>query len=157
MARFKTPLMLFHLITHSFISSWSSQEHTGWFAAVQIRIRLYILLRIGFLISDGNLSLSLVCLFLIKWLSREKIVVPADKPFITLSGTQASTTIITWGDGGEIFESPTLSILASDFVGRYLTIQVFVLIISVFEFFPMFYTEFPRNHMFCRLIISHIP
>ncbi|XP_002280496.4 putative pectinesterase 11 [Vitis vinifera] len=54
---------------------------------------------------------------------REKIVVPADKPFITLSGTQASTTIITWGDGGEIFESPTLSILASDFVGRYLTIQ----------------------------------
>ncbi|KAG8655993.1 putative pectinesterase 11 [Manihot esculenta] len=54
---------------------------------------------------------------------REKVVVPADKPFITLSGTEASKTIITWSDGGNIFESPTLSVLASDFVGRYLTIQ----------------------------------
>lgn len=54
---------------------------------------------------------------------REKIVVPADKPFITLSGTQASNTIITWGDTGEIIESGTLSVFASDFVGRFLTIQ----------------------------------
>ncbi|KAF2290095.1 hypothetical protein GH714_002117 [Hevea brasiliensis] len=54
---------------------------------------------------------------------REKVVVPADKPFITLSGTQPSKTIITWSDGGDIFQSPTLSVLASDFVGRYLTIQ----------------------------------
>ncbi|KAJ9537802.1 hypothetical protein OSB04_030535 [Centaurea solstitialis] len=58
------------------------------------------------------------------WLSREKIVVPADKPFITLSGTEASNTIITWNDGGDdIFNSPTLSVMASDFVARYLTIQ----------------------------------
>ncbi|PIN12185.1 Pectinesterase [Handroanthus impetiginosus] len=55
---------------------------------------------------------------------REKLVVPADKPFITLSGTEASDTIITWNDGGEEgSESPTVNILASDFVGRYLTIQ----------------------------------
>eukprot|EP00257_Ricinus_communis_P002077 XP_002512914.2 putative pectinesterase 11 [Ricinus communis] len=54
---------------------------------------------------------------------RERVVVPADKPFITLSGTTASNTIITWSAGGDIYESPTLSVLASDFVGRYLTIQ----------------------------------
>ncbi|KAL1059970.1 hypothetical protein V6Z11_1Z137900 [Gossypium hirsutum] len=34
---------------------------------------------------------------------REKIVVPADKPFITLSGTKPFDTIITWSEGGEIF------------------------------------------------------
>ncbi|XVE66978.1 hypothetical protein DITRI_Ditri08aG0123300 [Diplodiscus trichospermus] len=54
---------------------------------------------------------------------REKIVVPADKPFITLSGTQASNTILTWNESGEIFDSATLTVLASDFVGRSLTIQ----------------------------------
>ncbi|XP_074278848.1 putative pectinesterase 11 [Silene latifolia] len=54
---------------------------------------------------------------------REKIVVPADKPYITLSGTQATDTIITWNDGESIYESPTVSILASDFVGRYLTFE----------------------------------
>ncbi|KAL0369084.1 UNVERIFIED_CONTAM: putative pectinesterase 11 [Sesamum calycinum] len=54
---------------------------------------------------------------------KEKIVVPADKPFITLSGTKATKTIITWSDSGEIFESPTFSVLASDFMARYLTIQ----------------------------------
>ena len=45
---------------------------------------------------------------------------PADKPFITLSGTEASKTIITWNDTGEIYDSPTMAVLASDFVGRYL-------------------------------------
>ncbi|XP_030470108.2 putative pectinesterase 11 [Syzygium oleosum] len=55
---------------------------------------------------------------------REKIVVPENKPFITLSGTKSSNTIITWSDGsGDIFNSPTVSILASGFVGRDLTIQ----------------------------------
>ncbi|XP_026662595.2 putative pectinesterase 11 [Phoenix dactylifera] len=54
---------------------------------------------------------------------REKIVVPADKPFITLSGTKAKSTIITWNEGWNTVESPTVSVLASDFVGRYLTIQ----------------------------------
>lgn len=54
---------------------------------------------------------------------REKIVVPADKPYVTLSGNKASNTIITWSHGGDIFDSPTFAVLASDFVGRYLTIQ----------------------------------
>ena len=56
----------------------------------------------------------------------EKIVVPADKPFITLSGTSAGKTIITWKEGGEIYESPTFTVLASDFVARFLTIQVYI-------------------------------
>lgn len=64
------------------------------------------------------------CFVCLVYTCREKIVVPADKPFITLSGAKASDTIITWNDGGGIFDSPTLSVLASDFVGRYLTIQV---------------------------------
>ncbi|XP_047322389.1 putative pectinesterase 11 [Impatiens glandulifera] len=54
---------------------------------------------------------------------REKIIVPADKPFITLSGTLASNTIITWNEGGNILESATVTVLASDFVCRYLTVQ----------------------------------
>ncbi|KAE8710019.1 putative DNA polymerase epsilon catalytic subunit A [Hibiscus syriacus] len=54
---------------------------------------------------------------------KEKIIVPADKPFITISGSKENGTIITWNNSGEIFESPTFTVLASDFVGRYLTIQ----------------------------------
>ncbi|KAF5745719.1 hypothetical protein HS088_TW07G01311 [Tripterygium wilfordii] len=54
---------------------------------------------------------------------REKIVVPADKPYITLTGTKTSSTIITWNEGGDIFQSPTVTIFASNFVGRHLTIQ----------------------------------
>ncbi|KAL3734169.1 hypothetical protein ACJRO7_023505 [Eucalyptus globulus] len=55
---------------------------------------------------------------------REKLVVPADKLFITLRGKKASSTIITGDDSGDIFGSPTVSVLASDFVGRDLTIQI---------------------------------
>ncbi|VFQ65731.1 unnamed protein product [Cuscuta campestris] len=56
---------------------------------------------------------------------REKVVVPADKPFITLSGNKGngSATVITWADYGDIFFSPTLTIFASDFTALYLTIQ----------------------------------
>ncbi|KAF3339981.1 putative pectinesterase 11 [Carex littledalei] len=53
----------------------------------------------------------------------EKVVVPADKPYITLSGTDANSTIITWNEAWFNQQSATLSILASDFVGRYLTVQ----------------------------------
>ncbi|MBA0788221.1 hypothetical protein Gotri_025789, partial [Gossypium trilobum] len=53
----------------------------------------------------------------------EKIIVPADKPFITLSGSKPNGTVITGSDSGNIFESATFTVLASDFVGRYLTIQ----------------------------------
>ncbi|KAK1326253.1 putative pectinesterase 11 [Acorus calamus] len=53
---------------------------------------------------------------------REEIIVPVDKPFITLSGLKANSTIITSSGGGTIWYA-TVSILASNFVGRYLTIQ----------------------------------
>lgn len=55
---------------------------------------------------------------------REKVIVPADKPFITLSGAKAAETVITWSGSGNIYESSTMIVLASDFVARYLTIQV---------------------------------
>ncbi|CAD5319128.1 unnamed protein product [Arabidopsis thaliana] len=55
--------------------------------------------------------------------NREKVVIPAEKPYITLSGTQASNTFLIWSDGEDILESPTLTIFASDFVCRFLTIQ----------------------------------
>lgn len=55
---------------------------------------------------------------------KEKITVPADKPFITLSGTKAADTVITGSGSGNIYESSTMIVLASDFVARYLTIQV---------------------------------
>ncbi|XP_010672810.2 putative pectinesterase 11 [Beta vulgaris subsp. vulgaris] len=54
---------------------------------------------------------------------KEKLIVPEDKPFIMLSGRNALNTTITWDDSGDIFTSPTLSVFASDFVARYLTIQ----------------------------------
>ncbi|KAJ8540982.1 hypothetical protein K7X08_001798 [Anisodus acutangulus] len=54
----------------------------------------------------------------------EKIVVPADKPFITISGRKpANNTIITGNDYGDIFKSPTFTVFASDFMARYITIQ----------------------------------
>ena len=58
------------------------------------------------------------------YICREKIIVPANKPFITISGTKASRTKITWSDGGSILDSATLTVLASHFVARSLTIQV---------------------------------
>ncbi|KAI4316827.1 hypothetical protein L6164_024767 [Bauhinia variegata] len=54
---------------------------------------------------------------------KEKILVPADKPFITLGGTNADNTIISWNDSSDIFQSPTFTVLASDFLGRQITIQ----------------------------------
>lgn len=57
---------------------------------------------------------------------KEKIIVPADKPFITISGFNPKETVITWDDSGHIFESPTFSVLANDFVARFLTIKVHV-------------------------------
>ncbi|KAI3936107.1 hypothetical protein MKW92_038381 [Papaver armeniacum] len=62
--------------------------------------------------------------------SCEKLVVPSDKPYITLSGTNPATTIVTWQDGGDIYTSPTLTVLASDFVARLITIQVLKILFS---------------------------
>ncbi|XP_062079695.1 putative pectinesterase 11 [Humulus lupulus] len=66
---------------------------------------------------------ELVFILAMPGIYREKVVVPADKPYITISGTKSSLTIITWNDSGDIFDSPTFSVLASDFVGRFLTIE----------------------------------
>lgn len=60
---------------------------------------------------------------------REKVTIPADKPFIVLSGSGANNTVITWNDSakssGGTFYSATVSVFASDFMARYITIQVF--------------------------------
>ncbi|CAO1948241.1 unnamed protein product [Urochloa humidicola] len=52
---------------------------------------------------------------------REKVVV--DKPCITLVGTSATSTIITWNESWVAAESPTVSVLASDFIAKRLTFQ----------------------------------
>ncbi|KAL5228365.1 hypothetical protein ABZP36_016630 [Zizania latifolia] len=52
---------------------------------------------------------------------QEKIVV--DKPYITLTGTSANSTVITWNESWVAVDSPTVSVLASDFVAKRLTFQ----------------------------------
>ncbi|PNT72448.1 putative pectinesterase 11 [Brachypodium distachyon] len=52
---------------------------------------------------------------------REKVMV--DKPYITLAGTSANTTVITRNDAWVSDDSPTVSVLASDFVAKRLTFQ----------------------------------
>ncbi|GMH13894.1 hypothetical protein Nepgr_015735 [Nepenthes gracilis] len=52
-----------------------------------------------------------------------KIVVPESKPLIMLSCRKPNACVITWDAGGDIHHSPTVSVFASTFVGRYLTIQ----------------------------------
>lgn len=58
---------------------------------------------------------------------REKVAIPAEKPFIILSGSSANTTIISWNDNaqstGGTFYSATVTVSASDFIARYITIQ----------------------------------
>ncbi|KAM5564881.1 putative pectinesterase/pectinesterase inhibitor 28 [Rosa sericea] len=56
---------------------------------------------------------------------KESITIPPDKPFITLSGTttEASDVMITWDQRGDIDKVATFHVLASNFVGRYITIQ----------------------------------
>ncbi|CAO1945262.1 unnamed protein product [Urochloa humidicola] len=52
---------------------------------------------------------------------REKVVV--DKPCITLVGTSATSTVITWNESWIAAENPTISVLASDFIAKRLTFQ----------------------------------
>ncbi|KAF8675930.1 hypothetical protein HU200_047429 [Digitaria exilis] len=51
---------------------------------------------------------------------RQKVVV--DKPGITLVGTSASSTVITWNESWATAESPTVSVLASDFITKRITV-----------------------------------
>lgn len=58
---------------------------------------------------------------------KEKVNIPADKPFITLVGSGAQNTIITWNDNAKsssgTYYSATVSVYASDFVARDITIE----------------------------------
>lgn len=74
-------------------------------------------------VSSGNTENVLILVR--QGVYREKVIVPSDKPSIILSGIKAEKTVISWNDHGNIFSSPTMSVLASDFICRYLTIQVF--------------------------------
>ena len=117
--RYKTQLILFLLTTQNCISFGLNRELIGLHLlhSLFVNYRLFFSFFNFFPIIGTHIFFYFTC--------REKIVVPADKPFITISGTKASNTIITWSDGGEIFQSATFTVLASDFVGRFLTIEVF--------------------------------
>ncbi|CAA7401969.1 unnamed protein product [Spirodela intermedia] len=65
-----------------------------------------------------------IFIFIKPGIFREKIVLSADKPFVTLAGTDVDSTVISWNDAGKTMESATVTILALDFVGRNITIQV---------------------------------
>ncbi|CAL4955548.1 unnamed protein product [Urochloa decumbens] len=52
---------------------------------------------------------------------REKVVVA--KPCVTLVGTSTSSTVITWNESWVAAESPTVSVLAPDFIAKRLTFQ----------------------------------
>ena len=53
---------------------------------------------------------------------REKVIVPAEKPFITLVGSDANNTIITWNDSAKSTAgtdfTATVTVLAADFIAR---------------------------------------
>eukprot|EP00253_Pinus_taeda_P020617 PITA_20617 len=57
----------------------------------------------------------------------EKVTIPEEKPFIILSGSGANNTVITWNDSakasGGTYYCATVSVFASDFIARYITIQ----------------------------------
>jgi pectin methylesterase-like acyl-CoA thioesterase len=56
------------------------------------------------------------------------VTISEDKPFITLRGSGAKSTVITWNDNakssGGTYNSGTVSVLASDFIARDITIEV---------------------------------
>ena len=73
-------------------------------------------------------------------LCREKVHVPARKPFITFQGSGSAKTVITWnarasdrGQSGGIlgtFDSASVAIDSDYFVARDITFQVIILIIN---------------------------
>jgi len=58
---------------------------------------------------------------------REKVTIPAEKPFVRLSGSDANSTVITWNDSakssGGTYYSATVSVYASDFTATKITIK----------------------------------
>ena len=87
---------------------------------------------------------------------QEKIYVPVDKPFITMSGTNAEQTIVTWNQAGWINQTAVFAVWASDFTGRQLTIQVYIYIslllmklnCIVFKFMHNFYIDYELYILF---------
>ncbi|KAL6614865.1 hypothetical protein ACP70R_037135 [Stipagrostis hirtigluma subsp. patula] len=71
--------------------------------------------------APANSSAGAVVIRIKPGVYREKVVV--DKPGITLIGTSASSTIVTWNESWVSTDSPTVSVLASDFVAKRLTFQ----------------------------------
>jgi len=57
---------------------------------------------------------------------REKVTIPAEKPFVRVSGSDANSTVISWNDSakssGGTYYSATVSVYASDFTARKITI-----------------------------------
>eukprot|EP00253_Pinus_taeda_P003895 PITA_03895 len=58
---------------------------------------------------------------------REKVQIPQGKSFITLVGSGSQSTVISWDDcsdtSGGTFNTATLSVFATDFVAKYITIE----------------------------------
>jgi pectin methylesterase-like acyl-CoA thioesterase len=56
------------------------------------------------------------------------VTISEDKPFITLRGSGAKSTVITWNASGKssggTYYSGTVSVLASDFIAKDITIEV---------------------------------
>ncbi|KAG2599362.1 hypothetical protein PVAP13_5KG450600 [Panicum virgatum] len=72
--------------------------------------------------APANSSAGSVVVIRIKpGLYREKVVL--DKPCVTLVGTSASSTVITWNEAWVAADSPTVSVLAPDFIAKRLTFQ----------------------------------
>ncbi|GLJ39180.1 hypothetical protein SUGI_0798720 [Cryptomeria japonica] len=70
---------------------------------------------------------NLIFIRVLPGIYREKVTIPVEKPYIILSGRNASNTVITWNEnagatGGTYF-CATMTVLASDFVARFITIQ----------------------------------
>ena len=63
------------------------------------------------------------------------MTIPAEKPFISLNGLDALNTVITWNDSANsdhgTYISATVTVYASDFIARKITIQVRYLAVNI--------------------------
>ena len=57
-------------------------------------------------------------------LSREKVMILKEKPYIILKGMGKSSTVIEWGDSGNSIESSTFKLYAPNFMARDITLKV---------------------------------
>ncbi|GLJ39179.1 hypothetical protein SUGI_0798620 [Cryptomeria japonica] len=92
-----------------------SHKHEGYFNKIQDAIN-----------AIPNNNIDLVLIRVMPGIYREQVIIPVDKPYIILSGYNANNTVITWNDNAEAsgtYSCATLTIFASDFVARYITIE----------------------------------